>query len=161
MNDRKKTERTHIKLVTNDDQKLAAICLDICSNYEKLMEEFKQIEEILSTAEICGVAYLKRNMVAMHLRSYLKADITFETLKSILDKLNLVSENAGTEFVQNVDFLNICNAILDENTKENVVPFVWDAKKVMHYLLYQLGRIKTAEKIEKKVSILKGMIAYY
>ena len=161
MNERSKMERKRTDEVMTDEKKLAAVCLDICSNYEKLMEEFKQIEEILSTAEICGVAYLKRNMVAMHLRSYLKADITFETLKSIVDKLNLISENAGNEFVQNVDFLNICNAILTENIKENVVPYVWDVKKVMHYLLYPLGRIKTAEKIEKKVSILKGMIAYY
>jgi len=153
-------ERNTTSIEHNEWRKLADICSFICDNYVDIKEELEQIKQFLDMAEICGAAYLQRSMVSMHIRNYNnKRELIKLTI--LLNKLENFKKGSSVEFCQNVDFLHIDTVVLKENEKENVVRFVWDVKKVFHYILYQLGRIKNEKNTYKQVAILKGMIAYY
>ena len=156
----KEFKRDNVTDEQRDWKELSNICMIICENYEKLKAEFEQINRILKSAEVCGTAYRERSMIGMHIRST-EPKSSPEILKLIIDNLESVKQGAGLEFVQYIDLLNIYDVILEKDTKENIVEFVWQVKKIVQDIIYQLSRIKNENNNCKKVAILKGMIAYY
>ena len=143
-----------------DNNKLAEICSLICFYYERLTKELSAVNKFFGMVEKCSSAYSDRHMVETSIKkSTIK--IKPDTLKTISKELETVQKGAGNEFSQGINFGNIKNSIPIENLKENIVIFVWNQKKKLQYISYQLYRIVNAENMHKKVAILKGMIAYY
>lgn len=138
---------------------LISICNFICDNYMELKSEFNAVEELLQVAETCGIAYKEKNMVAMHLKNvekgykYMKLEALFKMVKN-------VNKASYMEFVQNVDFLNIFDVLIKQNNEGAFVPFVWEVQRKQKHIEYQIERIVHAKSMNKKVAILKGMMAY-
>lgn len=138
---------------------LISICNFICDNYTALKSEFEAIEELLQVAETCGIAYKEKNMIVMHLKS-VKKGYKYMKLEELLKMVKDLSKTAYLEFVQNIDFLNIFDVLTKQNDEIAYVPFVWDVQKKQRHIVYQIERIVNAKSMNKKVAILKGMMAY-
>ena len=139
---------------------LMQICNFICSNYQKLQKEFSEISNILNIADSCSVAYLDINFVKMHMRGY-KTSLKLEVLGEIVSRIADIEKGLENEFLQNVNFLNIVEEIFSKKDRGEIVVFVWEAKKILKHIIYEIDRINSNADEKKKVAILKGMIAYY
>ena len=141
-------------------QKLLQICNMICSSYTELQKEFSDISNILNITESAAVAYSNTRHIKMHMKSY-EENLDLNLLKQILKKLEEIKAGSKEEFLGNIDFLNILVEIFDKKDMGEIIAFVWEAKKKLKYIVYEIDRINNTEDENKKVAILKGMIAYY
>lgn len=138
----------------------ADVCNYISRNYSELKKEFKEINEMLNVAESFSLAYLDRRFMKAHFKAVVKKH-KMHTIELLLSKLEKVKKTAAEEFFQEVDVVNLYDKIIMEMRAGDIVPFVWRTKEKIKYVTYSVERIVNAEGIDKKIAILKGMIAYY
>lgn len=158
--DSNKVMRLDVEREKKVHDKLLSVCNEICSNYETLRMEFANMSSLLKKIQGYAAAYSEMRLVKMHLDSC-QNEVEFNVLKSILNALENVKKGSKEEFLQNIDFLNILEQVFCKENSTELIVFVWEAKKSLSNIIYQIDRIMNCSNPEKKVAVLKGMIAYY
>ena len=155
------SEEINIKNRKDEDEKiLVAVCSYINANYDAINKELYALENLLKNIERCAEGYVKSKE---SLKSYINYCIEKKELVYLLNVVNLlkkVKSDSKTEIFQNIDFANIMHEVNLKIDDYRVIPFIWDANKVIQDIIYQFNRINTAHNTDKEVAILKGMIAY-
>lgn len=160
MNNNTNFYRTESKDKSNNE-KLADVCTFITDNYNKLVTELEEILKLLDEACTYESAYcnISKVMPLLHLKNSInKCD--GEVLSQLLKLLETITKDSKKEFSQNVDLINMYSVVINELKKVNVRSLSSKSKKAINYIIYELGRIKSQDDINKKIIILKGMIMY-
>ena len=140
--------------------KFLRLCDDICLMYESLQEEFAKIMNVLNMAECYASSYSDMIFVKGHIRSQ-KISLKLCTISEILIRVEDIKGGSKAELLQEIDFINIVDEIINKDTPSDIILFVWKAKKVLKHIIYEIDRINNSGNSDKQVAILKGMIAYY
>lgn len=140
--------------------KLLDICCFFRENYHELSAEINDMLELLERAGEYYKAYLNKNTVMGHIENECKQR-AYPNLESLYKKLEDIEKGLANVLFQDVDFLNIRESLINIDDKEHsFIGYIKKAKRVLEYLLYEIDRIKATENIVKRITILKGMLAY-
>jgi len=137
------------------------MCDFICDNYVALRRELKDIHDLITMTESYTIAYFNKGKFgAEHFKACNWKGNT-DVLKILLERIEKIQTGAGMEFFQHVDFINIWKICYDAILREATIPLVWDIKKKIQYIIYEIDRIINSNDKKKQVAILKGVVGYY
>lgn len=130
-------------------------------NYEKLMSELAETNQLLSAAETYSMAYIDKQMAKVH---FISAESRLENknLQTLFNMFEKVNKGMGNEFFQNIDFINIYEDLCDKILKDDGILTILQIKRALEYIIYEMKRMEiNATYPQKQITILKGMICYY
>jgi len=144
----------------NMEDEFLRLCKYICLNYEMLKNEFAEINNVLRRTRVYAIAYSQIDFVKLHLNEY-NSVLKLELLNEVSLRLEKIKQGSKEEFLQNINFLNLMEEIFSKKSVGDIISFIWKAQNSLDYIVYEIERINNAEDVNKKIAILKGMIAYY
>jgi len=135
------------------------ICANIEASYNMLVREISEIDNVLKSLECYAIAYKDTNMIKSSIKN-LNINYSYINLKKLVDDLETLKCNSKTEVFRGVNLYKIHEEVLSKKNRRDMVILVWESKKILQNISYQLERINNSNCTQKKISILKGMIAY-
>ena len=135
------------------------ICANIEASYNMLVREISEIDNVLKSLECYAIAYKDTNVIKSSIKN-LNINYSYINLKKIVDALEMVKSNSKEELFRGTNLYKIHEEVLLKDNRGEMLIFIWEAKKTLQNISYQLERINNSNCTQKKISILKGMIAY-
>lgn len=157
-----KEEWRKYKKYIAEKEKLSKVCNMICKNYDELELELLRITDFLSNLKELVENYgdAENEIISMQMR-YNESLNNAKTVRRIVEEIATINQNAVIEIFDGIDLFEILNLVTNMKSRSERLLLVWKATNMLNDIKYQIKRISVAEDDEKKVTILRGMIALY